>query len=736
MNRRRFTLSAKLLISFGGMGLLVLALLMLGEWFLLQSTARLELVMARQVRPLAQLNNLQAQVSRIRVLEMELPRVHDLFAMNDQLELLASEVRGFERELAAYLQDPQVGQDLQAAELRAGWARYSGDLQRSVQLARAMNLEAINRLGTYESAPRFAAVSRVLKQVTEQTEQRAAAAIQVARQDQGHQRSWFMATSLGGLLLLAAWLALLRQHITARLEHLARGAAELAVGHAPHPIPVHGTDELAELAAAFNTMQQQVAERQASLRAARQELEQRVQARTTELASANLALMHEVDVRRQTEVELQRQARFDALTGLPNRVLAMDRLEQAMRDAQREGSRLVLVFIDLDDFKKVNDNLGHAAGDALLLEAAQRLVGAVRLNDTVARLGGDEFVIVLGGLADAEAAQAVAEKMLAAFARPFTVAGHALFITPSLGMAVYPDDASDAAALLRNADLAMYEAKEAGRNTYRFFNLEVRERAAQRLAIEDQLRGAQERGELWLALQPLVRATDGRLCGAEALLRWHREGEPLGPDRFIPVAEQTGLIVPIGRWVIDEACRQLAAWRAAGHTGLHLAVNVSPVQFRDPELLPFVRDTLQRHGVPAPCLQIEVTEGLLIRNPPEVRAALQMLSELGVRLALDDFGTGYSSLAYLKHYPFDVLKIDRSFVRELDHQRADRALVSAAIHMGRGLGLAVVAEGVETEAQHRVLLQEGCEFVQGWLFGRPVDAATFGRRWLSEATTG
>ena len=731
---RRLSLGGKLLASFAGMVLLVLALLMLAERFLGESAAQIEQVMQHQVRQLGQLNSLQARVSRIRVLEMELPRLSDMFALSDQLELLTSETSLFDRELDAYLGAADPARASAQTTLRETWLRYRRDLQRSIQLARAMDQEGVNRHGTYESAPRFVAVSRQLKQVTEQTEQAASAALREAREAQGQQRRWFMATSIGGLLLLAAWLATLRQHITRRLRHLREGARHLAEARAAEPLPVEGGDELADLARAFNTMQRQVAERQSWLEAARADLELRVQDRTAELAAANQALVHEVDVRRQAEVQLQRQARYDPLTGLPNRLLALDRLEQAMHEADRNRQFAVLLFIDLDDFKKVNDSLGHAAGDELLVEAARRLLGTVRLSDTVARLGGDEFVIVLNGVDEAVGSQAVAQKVLAAFARPFKLGGHALFVTPSVGMAVYPGDADDAAGLLRNADLAMYEAKEAGRNTFRFFNLAVRERATQRLAIEEQLRHALDRGELWLALQPLVRSEDGRLCGAEALLRWRRDGSPIGPDRFIPVAEQTGLIVPIGQWVIDQACQILGRWRAQGHTGLHLAVNVSPVQFREPGLVPYIIETLRRYDLPAPCLQIEVTEGLLIRNTPEVQKALQTLSELGVLLAMDDFGTGYSSLSYLKRYPFDVLKIDRDFVREIDHNRADRALVSAAIHMGRGLGLAVVAEGVETASQRDFLRQAGCDLLQGYLFGAPVQPVEFEKRWLQSAT--
>lgn len=730
---RGLSLGGKLLASLAGMVLLVLALLMLAERFLGKSAAQIEQVIQHQVRQLGQLNSLQARVSRIRVLEMELPRLSDMFAMSDQLELLTSETSLFDRELDAYLGAADPARAPAQTALREAWLRYRRSLQGSTHLARAMDLEGVNRHGTYESAPRFVAVSRLLKQFTEQTEQAAGAALQEAREAQEQQRRWFMATSIGGLLLLAAWLATLWQHITRRLRHLREGARHLAEARAAEPIPVEGGDELADLARAFNTMQLQVAERQSSLEAARADLELRVQDRTAELAAANQALVREVDVRRQAEVQLHRQARFDPLTGLPNRLLALDRLEQAMLEADRNRQFAVLLFIDLDDFKKVNDSLGHSAGDELLVEAARRLLCAVRLSDTVARLGGDEFVIVLHGVGEAVGSQAVAQKVLTAFARPFKVGAHALFVTPSVGMAVYPGDADDAAGLLRNADLAMYEAKEAGRNTFRFFNLAVRERATQRLAIEEQLRHAQDRGELWLALQPLVHSEDGGLRGAEALLRWRRDGTPIGPERFIPVAEQTGLIVPIGQWVVDQACQILARWRAQGRTGLHLAVNVSPVQFREPGLVPYIIETLRRYDLPAPCLQIEVTEGLLIRNTPEVQAALQTLSELGVRLAMDDFGTGYSSFSYLKRYPFDVLKIDREFVREIDHNRADRALVSAAIHMGRSLGLAVVAEGVETASQRDCLRQAGCELLQGYLFGTPVEPSEFERRWLQSA---
>jgi diguanylate cyclase (GGDEF)-like protein len=528
-----------------------------------------------------------------------------------------------------------------------------------------------------------------------------------------------MATSAFGLLVLAAWIGWLASSVTARVSRLRDAAQRVAEGGAggEQPIALHGSDELADLGAAFNAMQQKVHSREQALRAAHDELESRVEARTRELNVANERLAY--------------QAQFDALTDLPNRLLAMDRLSQAILSAQRNSSHVVLIFLDLDDFKKVNDSLGHAAGDTLLVQASQRLRHAVRAEDTVARHGGDEFLVILGGLHAPEDAEAVADKIVQAFAPSFLIDGAELVVSPSMGLAVYPDDGDAASTLLRNADLAMYEAKESGRNTYRYFNQQVHDSSVRRLAIERRLRSAMQRDEFRLVYQPLVATASRRLLGAEALLRWQTSDDGVvGPDQFIAVAEHTGLIVEIGEWVLRSACAQLAAWRALGWTSFHVAVNVSPRQFRGQRLLACVRECLAAHALPGHLLQIEVTEGLLMRNQPEVRETLQGLSALGVHLAMDDFGTGYSSLSYLKRFPFDGLKIDREFVRDLATDPDDRALVTAAIRLGKGLGLTVTAEGVETAEQLEFLAQQQCDTAQGYLFSPPLPPQEFEARWL------
>ncbi|NRF67128.1 EAL domain-containing protein [Aquincola sp. S2] len=734
---RRLTLRRKLLISFAGIGLLVIALWGVGHQVIREAASRLESTLTAQVRPLARLNRLQSQISRIRVLEVELPRLTDLFAVSDHVELLSAESSGFERELASFLDELKPQDPTAAASLNEHWRRYRADLNNATRQARVMALDEVQRIATFESAPRFKSISHQLKALAERTEVRAADAFDQALAQQARQRSWFMWTAAIGLAALALWIGLLARSVSGRLSHLRDAATQLAErgeGAVGQPIAIAGDDELAELGAAFDTMRRKVAAREAALRAAHDELESRVAERTQELADTNQQLQREVDERRRAEGRLHYQAQYDGLTDLPNRMLAMDRLSQAMLACQRSGEHVVLVFLDLDDFKKVNDTLGHAVGDALLVQAAQRLRHAVRAQDTVARHGGDEFLVILGGLKSPEDAEAIAEKILQAFAPSFHLGESELVVTPSLGLAVYPEDGHDPSLLLRNADLAMYDAKEAGRNTWRFFNQLVHDRSVRLLAIEHRLRGALQRDELVLLYQPFVETSSHRVVGAEALLRWNSPDDGLvGPDAFISVAEHTGLIVEIGDWVMRRACAQLAAWRNAGAPDFRMAVNVSPRQFRGDKLLAQVRECLASHALPAGALQIEVTEGLLIRNQPEVRETLLALGELGVRLAMDDFGTGYSSLSYLKRFPFDTLKIDREFVRDLGQDPDDRALVTATIRMGKGLGLSVVAEGVETAQQLQFLAEQECDLVQGFLFGEPVHPAEFEERWLNRA---
>ncbi len=731
---RGLTLRTKLLISLAGAGLLVLALLLAGHFIIRDAASRLEVGLNAQVRPLAHLNRLQSQISRIRVLEVELPRLTDLFAVSDQLELLRAERAAFEQNLARFVAERGTN-TVEATSLLEHWHRYQADLQKLERLANQMDLGGVQRVSTFESAGRFKAISRILKQLADDTEVRADEAFTQALAQHDRQRALFGITSGLGLLVLTAWIGLLARSVTRRISGLRDAATRIAEGRAEAPIELAGHDELADLGAAFNAMQQKVHSREQALRAAHEELESRVQTRTHELHRANELLRSEIDERRRAEEQLAHQAQYDSLTQLPNRMLAMDRLQQAIRGAQRQGSRAVLVFLDLDDFKKVNDTLGHDAGDALLVQAAERLRHAVRAEDTVARHGGDEFLVILGGLHAPEDAEAVADKIVQAFAPPFLLGESEVVVSPSLGLAVYPDDGDSPSTLLRNADLAMYDAKEAGRNTYRYFNQQVHDSSVHRLAIERDLRSAVQRGELELFYQPLMPTRGTEAVGAEALLRWHSPHDGLvAPEHFIAVAEHTGLIVEVGEWVLRSACAQLAAWHAQGRSDFRIAVNVSPRQFRGDRLLRSVRDCLREHGLPPGCLQIEVTEGLLIRNQPEVRATLLALSELGVRLAMDDFGTGYSSLSYLKRFPFDALKIDREFVRDVATDPDDRALVTAAIRMGRGLGLTVVAEGVETAEQLAFLAEQDCELVQGFYFSPPVPADEFAARWLARST--
>jgi diguanylate cyclase (GGDEF)-like protein/PAS domain S-box-containing protein len=429
------------------------------------------------------------------------------------------------------------------------------------------------------------------------------------------------------------------------------------------------------------------------------------------------------------------QAHYDLLTGLPNRVLANDRLIQAVSRARRDGGRVGAMYVDLDNFKEVNDTLGHATGDALLRQVAQRLTAAVRGDDVVARLGGDEFLIVVQGLGHGDEAAAIAEKVIAAFAMPFSIDERAVATSPSIGISIYPDDGADPMVLLRNADLAMYEAKDSGRNMYRFYNRTIHDLSLHRMEIGRCLRGALERQELHVVYHPLVRADNGCIVGAEALLRWNSpELGEVQPATFIPVAEQNGLIVDLGRWVLREACATLGRWRLKQENFV-MAVNVSPRQFRSAGFVAMVQECLEEFQVPARQLEIEITEGLLLRNQAEVRGILEDLHALGVRLSMDDFGTGYSSLSYLREFPFHTVKIDRSFINDVSEDRNDRALVIAAVRMAQALGLQIIAEGVETDEQWSFLMAQDCDIVQGYRFGQPVTESKFGATWVNARVT-
>lgn len=412
---------------------------------------------------------------------------------------------------------------------------------------------------------------------------------------------------------------------------------------------------------------------------------------------------------------IQEMATHDSLTGLPNRVSLSETLHHALLRAQRERLRVALLFIDLDHFKAINDTLGHPTGDQLLREVARRMRSAVRESDLVARLGGDEFVVMVDNAGDHDALATLAGKILAAIHAPMVLQGHDVRISASIGLAQYPDAGKDVASLLANADLAMYRAKELGRNRLSEYSVELGASAVERFEVEKGLRRAIDQGEFRLHYQPKIDFRSGRMLGVEALIRWHHpQLGVLAPDRFIPVAEANGFIVQIGQWVIEEACAQLVKWQRSGHPDFSVAVNLSAVQLTDPGMVPHLAATLANSGADPSLLELELTESTVMQNIASAVQLLHELRKLGVRLSIDDFGTGYSSLSYLKELPVDTLKVDRSFVKDLAHNRDDLAITRAVIAMAHGLSMRVVAEGVEHKEQFDMLRDEGCDEFQGF----------------------
>jgi diguanylate cyclase (GGDEF)-like protein len=421
-------------------------------------------------------------------------------------------------------------------------------------------------------------------------------------------------------------------------------------------------------------------------------------------------------------------AHHDPLTKLPNRLLLRDRFEQAVASMRRKGGHAAMLFIDLDSFKEINDSLGHEVGDELLKQVAERLQSCVRPTDTVSREGGDEFVVLLTGLTEPDAVLRVARQILASMERPFEIAGSSLHTTLSVGISVFPQDGTDFETLRRNSDAALFVAKDGGRNTYRFFDEQMNRDVLDRLQLQASLRYALKNQEFRLHYQPQTRLRDGRVIWMEALIRWQRADGPLvGPAEFIAVAEQCGLIIPIGEWVLNEACREAVKWREAGLPGVGVAVNLSVAQFRRGNILNAVAAALQHSGLPPASLELELTESLLLHDSGTALETLRALKKIGVKLSIDDFGTGYSSLAYVKRLPVDKLKIDRSFIRELVESAEDAAIVRAIIQLGHTLELEVVAEGVETDAQLDFLRNNGCDQIQGFLISHPVAPADLER---------
>jgi diguanylate cyclase (GGDEF)-like protein len=471
-----------------------------------------------------------------------------------------------------------------------------------------------------------------------------------------------------------------------------------------------------------------------SLRNLQKRLEELVQDRTAELTKrtaelieANARLQEENAERKQAEERIRYMAHYDALTGLPNRVLLQDRIEQAIAHAQRSLTQVGVLFIDLDYFKHINDSLGHQVGDRLLQMVGERLHHCMRRGDSVARLGGDEFVLSLPSLNGENDVERVAQKVLDALDKAFLVDGHELHVAGSIGISLYPHDGTDVDTLMRAADTAMYHAKERGRGNYQLFTPELNKAAQHRLEMRNRLRRALAQDEFILYYQPQVDLETGTIFSAEALLRCPQPGEKAPPSssEYIAVAEETGLILPIGEWVLRQACRQLRLWRDAGHVDFRLAVNLSSRQFSQPNFVETIKATLDDFGLPADALDLEITESLLLQRNENNVAMLNRLSDMGVQLSIDDFGTGYSSLAYLQRFPVHALKIDRSFVHGIGHNPSNTALVTAVIALAQSLHLKTLAEGVETAQQVHFLKSHGCLAAQGFYYSEAVPPDSF-----------
>jgi len=446
----------------------------------------------------------------------------------------------------------------------------------------------------------------------------------------------------------------------------------------------------------------------------------------TQLVTAMLTAQITTDIIRQARDQMGYMAHHDPLTNLPNRVLLMDRLMLAIALARRQHSRLAVLFIDLDRFKVINDSLGHGVGDLLLQTVGHRLQELLRTSDTASRQGGDEFIVLLSEISSERAVAELAEKLCLAIAQPYHLAGAVAHIGCTIGISLYPDDGDDAELLIQNADLAMYHGKHNGRNHWYFYRNEMNQRAIERQRTEADLHQALLLGEFEVYYQARVNLRNGKIAGAEALLRWHRPAQGImGPARFIPIAEECGLIVPIGLWVMRQVCRQIALWQQDGLAMGTVAMNISALEFRTEGFSAALRSILSESGISPTSLELEITEGVLMSDTATSGTILRELKEIGVQIAIDDFGTGYSSLSYLTRFPIDVLKIDQSFIRDIDQPSGNGVIVDAVIAMGKSLGQRVVAEGVEHPSQLAFLRKHHCHEGQGYLFSKPLPVDAF-----------
>jgi diguanylate cyclase (GGDEF)-like protein len=538
------------------------------------------------------------------------------------------------------------------------------------------------------------------------------------------------------LVLLSSYLTLtITRRITAPLSMMARVADEIAAGKLKDSVPVEGTGEVREIANLLNGIISGLSKYKTRMDVDHQLLSMKVEERTSQLTQRNEELNQAVLEVTETKDRLRQMAYYDSLTALPNRRLFTEQLDLLLRLARRNGETLALLFLDLDNFKRINDSLGHSAGDQLLREVGMRLSGCVRDSDVVAhyvesgpridvsRLGGDEFTVVLNQIDCPESAGIVAQRLLDALSQPMVIGGHELVVTPSIGIALAPGDASDVDGLLKAADTAMYHAKAAGKNNCLFYHSDMDAAGVERLQLEADIRRALERNEFVLHYQPQVDTRNGTVVGAEALVRWqHPEKGMIPPFRFIPLMEEMGFIGALGDWVLREACQQMKTFEANGLKLPKVAVNVSALQF-NPAFIRSVKEVLQETGLTPSKLELELTEGVVMDDANATIRALAELKDMGVSLSIDDFGTGYSSLSYLSRFPLDELKIDRSFVIEFDKSDNDSSLVIAIIAMARSMNLRLVAEGVETHEQYEFLTSNGAHVIQGYLFSKPVPAA-------------
>jgi len=524
-----------------------------------------------------------------------------------------------------------------------------------------------------------------------------------------------------GAVLLASLLGLtvaliISRSITTAVGECLGFASRVALGDLSTRLRPKGKSEFGTLAVALNRMTEVLEERDA------------------ELNQSNTLLQEEVRQHQLAAERAEYLAYYDSLTTLPNRTMFSKLLNQAIRLARRDGKQLAVLFVDLDRFKNINDTLGHEAGDLLLQEVAKRLQGCLRESDTVARLGGDEFVVLLAALHDAADAEVVAHKILAATSKSFVALGQEFRVTASVGVSTYPKDGDDEQSLMKNADIAMYQAKEDGKNHFRFYSAEMNRNSFERLALESSLRRALDHGEFQLHYQPKIDAHSSRIVGMEALLRWqHPELGIVAPTKFIPIAEETGLIVSIGNWVLKTACAQNVAWQQRGLPHLHMAVNLSRRQFSDEGLLRDVTSVLHETGMSADLLELEITESTLMHDVDKAIRTLKAFRDTGVRLAIDNFGTGYSSLSNLTQFPIDTIKIDGSLIHDLSDHAENRGIAEAILAMGRKLSLTVVAESVETKAEADFLREHACDEFQGFYFSKAVTADKFAK--LLEAAT-